>query len=203
MVSDKAESCPHCGAPVTFSVNQQYNKQADYYDDVQSKKRFSPALVFLLSMLGALILAAGAFLLYKAVAVPNEEAVENDQTEALVDTTVVVEEAPVEEPATPQSRVEMSLWGSIGDTQCQDFTMNGTTGYYIMDGPDNVKRTMTLKSYDPNSGHCELDAYLRGKYIGTFIGNYELIGGEHPANIYKGKFHSVRGIVLDYYLYVD
>ena len=44
--------------------------------------------------------------------------------------------------------------------------MEGATGYYQFEGKDNAKRTLKLKSYDESSGHCELGAYLRGKYIG-------------------------------------
>lgn len=81
--------------------------------------------------------------------------------------------------------------------------MEGATGYYQFEGKDNAKRTLKLKSYDESSGHCELDAYLRGKYIGKFVGKNEIITSEHVGNIYSGRFLSVKGIKLDFYLYVD
>lgn len=112
-------------------------------------------------------------------------------------------------PGTPE--VYMSLWGSIGDSEEVDFEMNGTTGWYsyTRNGVKGPKRTLKLKSFDNLSRRCLIDAYLDGKYIGNFNGIFisdEVDMGDGDTKViqtYDGVFNSVKGLKIDFYLYID
>lgn len=96
--------------------------------------------------------------------------------------------------------VNMNLLGGIGEAQCKEFIMDGTTGHYTFKGADNVQRTLKLNHYNKKTGKCIIEAYLRDKYIGRFDGLYE--NSSSPHKTYKGKFISVKpGVSLDFYLY--
>ncbi len=105
----------------------------------------------------------------------------------------------------------MSLWGTIGDSGDVDFEMEGTTGYYSYSrkGSESGRRTLKLESYDEKSGRCILGAYYQGEYIGKFDGIFNNIdnvddeGEHHYGQSYQGKFLSVKGVEIDFYLYAD
>ena len=104
------------------------------------------------------------------------------------------------------TKVYMGLWGNIGETACPDFTMEGQTGYYVLNGQEKARRTLKLKSYDKKTGRCVIDAYFKGKYIGKFDGVYtEEYVPEIDSYIcvYNCKFISVNGTELNCYLYID
>lgn len=111
--------------------------------------------------------------------------------------------------STPE--VYMSLWGSIGDSEEVDFEMDGTTGWYsyTRKGVKGPKRTLKLKSFDNLSRRCIIDAYLDGKYIGNFNGIFisdevDMGDGDTKAiQTYDGVFNSVKGLKIDFYLYID
>lgn len=172
------------------------------------EKRTSPALVGILSALAMAVLMLGGFALYKYVIEPKNAEPEQEVV-SFEDTSPAVEDKPVsreqsQAESTEQIEVFMDLWGNIGEAVCQEFKMDGTTGYYSLQGADNVRRTMKLIRYDSKSGYCEIEAFLRNKYIGKFVGTYTVIDEPHSANIYKGEFISVKkGVSLDFYLYVD
>ena len=214
MVSDKANACPHCGSPVIKNRSQDFKAPTqgsnEYYNETKRKSNAGLIVAVVLGLLA--LLGVGGWLWYdnqqKRIAL--EQLQEKARQDSIAHASIplnkevaVVNAASAEHPVTSSSGVNMSLWGSIGEAQCKDFIMDGKTGYYQFEGKDNAKRTLKLKSYDKTDGRCVLDAYLRGKYIGRFDGQYEIITGEHAANIYKGKFISVRGVKLDFYLYVD
>ena len=121
--------------------------------------------------------------------------------------SVAAPEVPT--PSTPE--VYMGLWGSIGDSEQVDFEMDGTTGWYSYQrqGVTGPKRTLKLKSYNKKTGRCVIDAYLKGKYIGCFDGKFiedevDMGGGETKVvQSYGGVFTSVKGVKVDFYLYMD
>ena len=103
-------------------------------------------------------------------------------------------------------KVYMGLWGSIGETQCPDFTMNGTTGYYILNGQEKARRTLKLVSYNEKTSRCVINAYFKGKYIGKFDGVYTedyVPEADKYVCVYNCTLISVNGTKLDCYLYID
>lgn len=184
----------------------------EYYYDESKLKKSNTSIIVAVTLCLLAILGICGWLWYdnqqKRIALEQlqEKARQNSIAHASIplnNEAAVVNAASIEQPVASSSGVNMSLWGSIGEAHCKDFIMEGKTGYYQFEGKDNAKRILKLKSYDKIDGHCVLDAYLRGQYIGKFDGQYEIITGEHEANIYKGKFISVRSVKLDFYLYVD
>lgn len=231
MISDKAKACPKCGTMLNkVDIGNQVNNDQITASILPHQKHNSPTkwLQFALPLLLLSIACLGGFYYYHYIYLPNNTIIDNP-SEALIDLSDVnnVDESsfndvenhnpsaiqPVKEMevveetqaiAEDPNEVYMDLWGNIGEAQCKDFIMNGTTGYYVFEGVDNVRRTMKLVNYDKKTGKCEIDAFLRNKYIGKFVGVFEIIPEPHPGNIYSGKFISVRkGVKLDFYLYVD
>ncbi len=140
--------------------------------------------------------------------------VENDSSDS--ESHIIINENIVESTeessvtsSTPE--VYMSLWGSIGDSEEVDFEMDGTTGWYsyTRKGVKGPKRTLKLKSFDNLSRRCIIDAYLDGKYIGNFNGIFisdevDMGDGDTKAiQTYDGVFNSVKGLKIDFYLYID
>ena len=122
------------------------------------------------------------------------------QVDMLAKTRTAVRKASA---ATTSSKVYMSLWGTIG-SQSAEFDMSGTKGWYYLDNREKDKRTLVLKSYNKRTGRVILKAYYKGKFIGTFDGIFEEFNHpEHYGQSYSGKFKSVNGTVLDFYLYFD
>lgn len=121
-----------------------------------------------------------------------------------------VEALPQEREATTASTIYTDLLGSIGSGEGAQLTMNGTTGWYVPNENDHVKRQLKLESYDKKTGRCVLKAYLKGKQIGKFDGKYETFyekdddGGEHGAAYYQGTFtNTINGAKLKFNLYAD
>lgn len=148
--------------------------------------------------------------------VPKEPSTLNPNpatTTVLVDSLPSIEEAetlPQESDARAASTIYTDLWGYIGSGEGAQLTMNGTTGWYVPNENDNVKRQLKLESYDKKTGRCVLKAYLKGKQIGKFDGKYETFyekdddGGEHGAAYYQGTFtNTINGVKLKFSLYND
>lgn len=109
--------------------------------------------------------------------------------------------------------VYMGVWGGVGGTGFM-FDMNGTTGSYIpydmAEGKEyGERRQLKLLSYDPKSGLCIINAYLKGKYIGQFKGTFEEAevetdeGGSYSYQAYTGVFTSVKGAKLNFNFHFD
>ena len=109
--------------------------------------------------------------------------------------------------------VYMGVWGGVGGTGFL-FDMNGTTGSYIPYDMAEAKeygerRQLKLVSYDPKSGLCIINAYLKGKYIGQFKGIFEEAevemdgGGSHSYQAYSGVFTSEKGAKLNFNFHYD
>ena len=129
----------------------------------------------------------------------------------------VTEKADAELPAAKASArlhpVHMGVWGHVGGTGV-NFDMNGTTGSYIPYDIAEAKeygarRQLKLVSYDPKSGHCVINAYLHGKYIGQFDGTFMEEegetddGGTYFLQAYNGLFKSVKGDKLEFNMHFD
>lgn len=109
--------------------------------------------------------------------------------------------------------VYMGVWGGVGGTGFM-FDMNGTTGSYIPYDLAEAKeygerRQLKLVSYDPKSGLCIINAYLKGKYIGQFKGTFEEAevemdeGGTYSYQAYAGVFTSEKGAKLNFNFHFD
>ena len=91
-------------------------------------------------------------------------------------------------------------WGQLeGDVGSQELSVfqinrNGSTGYYVTGG---ARRT--LKVVTRRNGYMEVNAYLRGKYIGVFKGNYTTWG--NLLTEYSGQFYSSRGSKIAFFLH--
>ena len=113
-----------------------------------------------------------------------------------------------EEAKLRQNPVYLYCHGDIGSSICEDFVVDGTTGYYKLEN-DTRKRTLKLKSHDKKSSRCVMEAYLSDRYIGFFDGEYynadivDDYGEHHYFSGYRGSFHSVKGVVQDFYVYAD
>lgn len=196
-VSDKASTCPHCGAPL-----RGYSSSDD-----GTKKRLSPVMIIASILIG---LIGGLILYFTVIRTPSSDY--NPQpidtpTETLQTVTTEDDNGDNNEDNNEQHNTDalvyMDLWGNIGEVHCKEFVMEGKAGHYVFDGPDNVKRTLELEYYDVETGQCAINAYLRGKYIGKFVGKRVIITGEHSGESYTGEFQSVKDVTLDFYLYVD
>lgn len=120
-----------------------------------------------------------------------------------------------EQATKPQAKsikgIHFGFWGTIGDADDAEMTMDGLTGTYSYGnrGKQGIMRTLKFVSYDKASGHLVLNAYLKGEYIGKFDGHYsyedvdrgggDIIG----AGSYSGKFISVKGVSISFSLYCD
>lgn len=97
-------------------------------------------------------------------------------------------------------QLEMYVLGQFGDDGCMisSFKLKGGKGFYEVDG---VKRTLKLRSNDWQRHHCVIDAYLRGKYIGSFEGDYDYAGGWQWVSNFSGYFHSTNGTSTRFMFY--
>ena len=96
---------------------------------------------------------------------------------------------------THENVVHGDLYGTVGKQYLSPFVINRDgSGYYVTGG---ARRTLSVVSR--GNGYMEVEAYLRGKYIGTFKGTYSA-DGEY-LNAYDGTFYSVRGGGLSFSLY--
>ena len=160
----------------------------------------------------------------------NNDAVENGKQEQTVATAersdtvadvlpvdsqdVAAEEPVVETPKAATSHpVYMGVWGTVGGTGF-NFDMDGTTGSYIpydmAEGKEyGARRQLKLVSYNPSTGDCVIDAFLKGKYIGRFVGIFEEEevdsgdGETHCLQAYNGMFKSVNGDSLPFNFHFD
>lgn len=110
-----------------------------------------------------------------------------------------------EAPAPKPTPVEMSLW-SYDSNFPGDIDVKGQIGWYKNESDKYILRVV---SYDKRSGRCVLEAYLRGKTIGKFVGNYSTDsfiddeGYEHYDASYNGTFHYTDGRQKDFQFFVD
>lgn len=108
-------------------------------------------------------------------------------------------------PEDPPAPVEMSLW-SCGHDFPGEIDVKGQIGCY-KNGAD--KYILRVVSYDKGSGRCVLEAYLRGKTIGKFIGDYSTDsfvddeGYDHYVASYNGMFHYTDGRQKEFQFYFD
>ena len=107
----------------------------------------------------------------------------------------------------------MGVWGSVGGTGFM-LDMNGTEGSYIPYDIAEAKeygerRQLKLVAYDPKSGRCVINAYLKGKYIGQFEGIFEEAehttddGDTYTFQAYNGIFTSEKGAKLEFHFHFD
>ncbi len=109
-------------------------------------------------------------------------------------TPAVTTEAPVS-TTTHESVVHGDLYGTVGKQYLSPFVINRDgSGYYVTGG---ARRTLSVVSR--SNGRMEVEAYLRGRYIGKFKGTYNA-DGEY-LNSYEGTFYSVRGGGYSFSLY--
>ena len=129
------------------------------------------------------------------------------------DTTAARTSKEPEEKSAKPDPVHMGMWGHVGGTGFL-FDMNGNTGSYIPYDMAEAKeygerRQLKLVSYDPKSGSCVINAYIKEQYIGQFKGtfNEEEVemdeGGSHYFQSYDGIFTSAKGAKLDFHFHFD
>ena len=120
-----------------------------------------------------------------------------------------VENTPAKRPSG--NAVYMGMWGYCGGTGFL-FDMDGAEGHYRpWDGSKEYGETRQLKlvSYNPKSGKCVINAYLKKKYIGQFDGIFEEAeneddeGNSHYFQAYNGIFKSVNGSKLEFHFHFD
>ena len=122
-------------------------------------------------------------------------------------------EPPKEPKAHKPQPVYMGVWGSVGGTGFL-FDMNGLTGSYrpydIADAREyGQRRQLKLEDYDPKSGRCIINAYLKGEYIGQFDGICEEMevekddGMSYGYQAYNGIFTSNKGARLEFHFHFD
>lgn len=156
------------------------------------------AAFFFIAVIVVLALIGGGWWYYNSTKT-NQAPIEVVATDTVATTPVVAERV---------DDVFMNLWGSIGDSQAQDFVVEGKSGWYTLNS-DSLKRTLEVTSYNSDSGRCVLNAYLNGQYIGKFSGVFksedvEIGDGEmKTVQSYSGTFESAKGAKLEFYLYID
>ena len=112
-----------------------------------------------------------------------------------------------EAPQPKPNPVEMSLW-SCGPNFPGEIDVKGQIGCY-KNTENNDKYILRVVSYDKHSGKCVLEAYLRDKKIGKFVGDYGMDssideeGYEQYSAWYNGKFHYTNEKQKDFSLWVD
>lgn len=126
-----------------------------------------------------------------AIRITDNSALNTTSTQTMSATTT---EAPVSTTAN-ESVVHGDLYGTVGKQYLSPFVINRDgSGYYVTGG---ARRSLSVVSR--NNGRMEVEAYLRGRYIGKFKGTYNA-DGEY-LNSYEGTFYSVRGGGLSFSLY--
>ena len=107
-------------------------------------------------------------------------------------------EETIQEESTASS-LYINMHGNFNDLSYDvSFVFNGTSGWYTytQDGIELPKRTLTLESFDEESGQYVFYAYLNKEYIGKFDGTFEEVDVEGCGDImrfYSGIFESVKG----------
>lgn len=144
---------------------------------------------------------------------PDSTLAEATTADEKADTTTQEPGAPKPALKGAQTPLYMSVWGNVGGTGFL-FDMDGTKGSYIPYDIAEAKtygerRQLELVSYNPESGKCIVNAYLKGKYIGQFEGDFEEAvretddGGTYTYQTYDGIFTSVKGAKLDFHFHFD
>ena len=150
---------------------------------------------------------------------PTDNTVREEPTDSTVgvESSEMPEDAEAENTAPEQKEkltpVYMGMWGGVGGTGFL-FDMDGITGSYIPYDIAEAKeygarRQLKLVSYDPKSGRCVINAFLKGKYIGQFDGEFfdseeeDDEGHTHAFQSYNGIFKSVKGAKLDFHFHFD
>lgn len=110
------------------------------------------AAFFFIAVIVVLALIGGGWWYYNSTKT-NQAPIEVVATDTVATTPVVAERV---------DDVFMNLWGSIGDSQAQDFVVEGKSGWYTLNS-DSLKRTLEVTSYNSDSGRCVLNAYLNGQ----------------------------------------
>ena len=131
----------------------------------------------------------------------DEETTRKSDNESSKDQVSSMEENEINLSNT-HSSVNMRLSGKIGGEAV--FVMEGNNGWYQMtyEGADKVKRSLELESYNPEDNNCSINAYLRDKYIGKFVGVL-FLNNESKVEKYEGVFESVKGAKVDFTLYSE
>ncbi len=131
----------------------------------------------------------------------EKETIKKSDNESSIDQISSIEEDEIA-PSNTHSSVNMRLSGKIGGEAV--FVMEGNSGWYQMtyEGADKVKRSLELESYSPEDNNCSINAYLRDKYIGKFVGVLSL-NNESKVEKYEGVFESVKGAKVDFTLYSE
>ncbi|MBR5656897.1 MAG: hypothetical protein IKW98_09505 [Prevotella sp.] len=113
--------------------------------------------------------------------------------------------------ATAQSNkgVNIALTGKIGDSEGY-LNMDGLNGSYSYKLPNGkVERRLEFVSYDKKTGRLVLKARdKQGKYVGQFNGIYKSVkytenGEQLQTDTYKGIFTNMKGVKIDFDLYMD
>lgn len=126
-----------------------------------------------------------------AIRITDNSALNTTSTQTMSATTT---EAPISTTAH-ESVVHGDLYGTVGKQYLSPFVINRDgSGYYVTGG---ARRSLSVVSR--SNGHMEVEAYLRGRYIGKFKGTYNA-DGEY-LNSYDGTFYSVRGGGYSFSLY--
>ena len=126
-----------------------------------------------------------------AIRMADNSALNATSTQAMPESTT---ETPVS-TTTYENVVHGDLYGTVGKQYLSPFVINRDgSGYYVTGG---ARRSLSVVSR--SNGHMEVEAYLRGRYIGKFKGTYNA-DGEY-LNSYDGTFYSVRGGGYSFSLY--
>lgn len=120
-------------------------------------------------------------------------------------------ESPLPTETTATNGVRFTFYGQIGNSESAEMVMNGNSGHYsyTVNGKPSGSRTLKFVSYNRKSKRLVLNAYANGKYIGKFDGRFDMGKAYHPeygyidAGSFYGKFISVKGIRISFYLYID
>lgn len=127
-----------------------------------------------------------------AIRITDNSALNTTSTQSMSAATTT--ETPVS-TTTYENVVHGDLYGTVGKQYLSPFVINRDgSGYYVTGG---ARRSLSVVSR--SNGYMEVEAYLRGRYIGKFKGTYNA-DGEY-LNSYEGTFYSVRGGGYSFSLY--
>lgn len=211
-LADDDNFCYECGKPVD---NNSFFKDKSVIEDDDKQPPKSNATKFLIIGFVALLLICGGWYLWdskKSINLINGEAIVNESSKvkSFKDKIIKVDDDTSKEQENENENdeisdmkfsINMTLSGKVGGEA--EMEMQGESGWYIMTykGADPTKRTLELESFNSTDGQCVLNAYLKGKYIGKFIGRIEKENDSKTIQTYEGIFESVKGVKLDFYFH--